>query len=276
MAYEQGTGMGIWLQPAKVGPVDWSAPAASGAPGAVAPTFKDPLDLMPAVTGIADTMYQMGKNKAIAKPIGIDELTGATIYEPGPGWEMFGLSPLPAGNNVYKDDLPIYQERFLWNKKKKEKDDLEAKIAQEEKDAEKVAQEDGTVLADAESNWALRDEQEIRDAKREKGQEQLLALLEKANDKTLYPYGPPQELLAQITALQGEVSESGLNLIERYKVWQEKRRNEYLANTKLIVLANGQTQRVPLNYGEGWAASKWDYKQTWADFQAYMDKLTAK
>lgn len=138
MAYEQGTGMGIWLNPAKVAPASWSTAATT--PGAVAPTFKDPLDLMPAVTGIADTMYQMGKNKSIAKPIGIDELTGATIYEPGPNWEIYGRSPLPP-NSVYKDELPIHQERFIYNQKKTEAADLQAQITQDEADAAAAAAE---------------------------------------------------------------------------------------------------------------------------------------
>ncbi len=133
MAYEQGSGMGVWLNPAtsKV-PVGFTQ-ASTGAP-AVGPSFKTMPDPTQALMGITDTMYQRGKNNAIAKPIGIDELTGATIYEAHPDHEIYGLSPLPEGNNVYKHNLPIFHERFKYNQKIQEA----AKLAEEQKLAEEA------------------------------------------------------------------------------------------------------------------------------------------
>jgi len=137
MAYEQGGGMSIWLNPAQQLKSQFST--ASGGASAVGPSFKAKKDLTDSVMGFADTMYQKGKNKAIGTPIGIDELTGATIYEAHPQADMYGYSPLPP-NSVYEKDLKIYHERFNYNLEKKKEKELQAKILAEKAEAEKLAQ----------------------------------------------------------------------------------------------------------------------------------------
>ena len=145
MAYEQGSGMGIWLNPAKQGPVDWSAPAAT-TPGAVAPSFKAMPDPTEALMGIADTMYQRGKNKAIGTPIGIDELTGATVYRAHPQANIYGYSDLPP-NSVYEKDLETWHERHKWNLKLEKRNKLQAKAAEEE--AARIAAEKAAALLES-------------------------------------------------------------------------------------------------------------------------------
>lgn len=261
MAYEQGSGMGVWLNPAtsKV-PVGFTQ-ASTGAP-AVGPSFKTMPDPTQALMGIADTMYQRGKNNAIAKPIGIDKLTGATIYEAHPDSKIYGLSPLPEGNNVYKHDLPIFHERFKYNEKVKEAARLEEekRIAEEKKKEEEKSVFNNT---DTLTLTPAQDKTEELLVKKEQAKKDIEAL-NKIISKQTFPPTPDQ--IAKMEELS-KIIEGGdvglLNLLEQLtEVGPEREDMEY----------GYFKNRTNDGYSWGWRRKNqdnamWDY-----NFSDYLDE----